>query len=74
MTLKDAILKVKVLDRTELDERLMRSTVKLENDLTVSSIRIDKKFRTEHTKKQLEEADFGWVFDCPGIEVEEVEE
>lgn len=29
MTLKDAILKVKVLDRTELDERLMRSTVKL---------------------------------------------
>lgn len=26
-----------------------------------------------HTKKELEEADFGWVFDCPGIEVEEVE-
>ena len=26
-----------------------------------------------HTRKQLEEADFGWVFDCPGIEVEEVE-
>lgn len=27
-----------------------------------------------HTKKQLEEAGFGWVFDCPGVEVEEVEE
>ena len=26
-----------------------------------------------HTRKELEEADFGWVFDCPGIEVEEVE-
>lgn len=26
-----------------------------------------------HTRKQLEEAGFGWVFDCPGIEVEEVE-
>lgn len=26
-----------------------------------------------HTRKQLEEADFGWVFDCPGIEIEEVE-
>ena len=26
-----------------------------------------------HTKKELEEADFGWVFDCPGIEIEEVE-
>ena len=25
------------------------------------------------TKRQLEEADFGWVFDCPGIEIEEVE-
>ena len=26
-----------------------------------------------HTHKELEEADFGWVFDCPGIEIEEVE-
>ena len=25
------------------------------------------------TRKELEEADFSWVFDCPGIEVEEVE-
>ena len=25
------------------------------------------------TKKELEEANFGWVFDCPGIEIEEVE-
>ncbi|WP_314436914.1 DUF1642 domain-containing protein [uncultured Streptococcus sp.] len=30
-------------------------------------------FRTKFTRKQLEEADFGWVFDCPGIEIEEVE-
>lgn len=28
--------------------------------------------RREHTRKQLEDAGFGWVFDCPGIEVEEV--
>lgn len=27
-----------------------------------------------HTRKQLEEAGFGWMFDCKGIEVEEVEE
>lgn len=26
-----------------------------------------------HTRKELEEAGFGWVFDCPGVEVEEVE-
>lgn len=25
------------------------------------------------TKKELEDADFGWVFDCEGIEVQEVE-
>lgn len=28
----------------------------------------------EHTRKQLEEAGFGWVFDCEGIEIEEVTE
>lgn len=30
-------------------------------------------YRTKHTRKQLEEAGFGWVFDCEGIEIEEVE-
>ncbi|WP_097289830.1 DUF1642 domain-containing protein [Escherichia coli] len=30
--------------------------------------------KTKHTRKELEEAGFGWVFDCPGIEIEEVEE
>ena len=43
------------------------------NAWTLYSITLDKKFRTEHTKKQLEDAGFGWVFDCPGIEIEEVE-
>ena len=32
-----------------------------------------KGFRVEHTRKELEDADFGWVFDCPGVEVKEVE-
>lgn len=27
-----------------------------------------------HTQKELEEAGFGWVFDCEGIEIEEVTE
>lgn len=44
------------------------------NAWTLSSIKLDKKFRSEHTKKQLEQANFGWVFDCPGIEIEEVTE
>jgi hypothetical protein len=28
---------------------------------------------TNFTRKELEDADFGWVFDCPGIKIEEVE-
>lgn len=27
----------------------------------------------EHTKEELEQAGFGWVFDCEGVKVEEVE-
>lgn len=33
-----------------------------------------KPYHTKHTRKELEDAGFGWVFDCPGIEIEEVEE
>ena len=40
----------------------------------LTEIKRDKKFRTEHTKKQLEEGGFGEVFDSPLFEVEEVEE
>ena len=29
--------------------------------------------RPTFTRKELEEADFGWVFSCPGVEVKEVE-
>lgn len=29
--------------------------------------------KTKFTRKELEDADFGWVFDCPGVEVKEVE-
>ena len=32
-----------------------------------------EEFRLHHTRKELEEAGFGWVFDCPGIEIEEME-
>ncbi|MDG7853723.1 DUF1642 domain-containing protein [Streptococcus pneumoniae] len=31
-------------------------------------------YKAHHTRKELEDAGFGWVFDCEGIEVEEVEE
>ena len=31
-----------------------------------------ERFRAHHTRKELEDADFGWVFSCPGVEVKEV--
>ena len=31
-------------------------------------------YRTHHTRKELEEAGFGWVFNCEGIEIKEVTE
>ena len=46
---------------------------KIENKWTIESRMEIDEIRTEHTRKQLEEAGFGWVFDCPGIEIEEVE-
>ena len=32
-----------------------------------------EEYRTHHTRKELEQAGFGWVFNCPGVEIEEVE-
>lgn len=43
------------------------------NAWCLTELKTDKKFRMTHTRKQLEDAGFGWVFDCPGIEIEEVE-
>lgn len=40
----------------------------------VTYVRPDDNPHNCHTHKELEEAGFGWVFDCPGIEIEEVEE
>lgn len=35
---------------------------------------LQSRLRSKFTRTELEEAGFDWVFDCPGIEVEEVEE
>lgn len=71
------------LDGYEVEEE-KRYTVKLtitkqylyrrDNDFTfVTYTRPDDNPTLCHTRKELEEANFGWVFDCPGIEIEEVE-
>nr|DAS76966.1 MAG TPA: Protein of unknown function (DUF1642) [Caudoviricetes sp.] len=56
----------------ESDDFNYLNFIKFQHAWVLSSLKIDKKFRTEHTRKELEEAGFGWVFDCPGIEIEEV--
>lgn len=53
----------KYLNRdTKTQSRLFASKTELE------------RFRAHHTHKELEDADFGWVFDCEGVEVKEVDE
>lgn len=68
-----------VLDGYEIEEE-KRYFVKLKNiddylNTTETGFHFYNKWRNNETftRKELEEADFGWVFDCPGIEIEEVE-
>ena len=68
-------------------EKEKRYSVKIkgeiEENLLVYGLGIDRYFfartydsskRNGHTRKELEQAGFDWVFDCEGIEIEEVEE
>ena len=73
------------LDGYEVEEeKRYRVKIKgeIEENLLVYGLGIERYFfartydsskRGEHTRKELEEAGFGWVFDCEGIEIEEVE-
>lgn len=63
-------------------EQEKRYTVKLKNtdDYLVKTNNDDYHFynniyiqNRKHTRKELEDAGFGWVFDCEGVEVQEVE-
>lgn len=45
-----------------------------ENKWTIESSAETDAISTKHTRKELESAGFGWVFDCPGIEIEEVKD
>ena len=73
------------LDGYEVEEeKRYRVKIKgeIEENLLVYGLGIERYFfartydsskRGEHTRKELEEAGFGWVLDCTGIEIEEVE-
>lgn len=45
----------------------------LSNTWKLRSLGSFGELRKHHTRKELKEAGFGWVFDCPGIDVEEVD-
>ena len=45
---------------------------KQSKDWLFSSQEENSAYKTKHTRKELEEAGFGWVFSCEGIEVEKV--
>ena len=50
----------------------------LKKDLTyqeyyTGGTHVNNSISIEHTRKELEDADFGWVFNCEGVEVKEVE-
>lgn len=69
------------LDGYEVEQE-KRYEVKLKNtdDYLVKTNNNDYRFynniyttRRKHTREEIEKAGFGWVFDCSGIEVEEVE-
>lgn len=63
---------VKIIGITDYNSYL--NYHKGENKWTIESCVETDEIRTKHTRKELEEAGFGWVFDCEGIEIEEVEE
>lgn len=70
------------LDGYEVEQE-KRYEVKLKNtdDYLVKTNNNDYRFynniyttRRKHTREEIEKSGFGWVFDCPGMEVEEVAE
>lgn len=67
------------LDGYEVEEKRYTVKIKAVDQYLVSAKDenflgfLTSKLRTYFTRKELEEAGFGWVFDCLGMEVEEVE-
>ncbi|HIH2980827.1 TPA: DUF1642 domain-containing protein [Streptococcus pneumoniae] len=68
------------LDGYEVEEEKRYTVVMKETKQPLYYNAVDKKLffsmgglATKFTRKQLEEAGLGWVFDCEGIEIEEVE-
>lgn len=66
---KDTKYKVKLKGAREFNRYLNRDANK---DFLFADERESGAFKTQFTRKELERSDFGWVFSCEGIEIEEV--
>ena len=62
---------VKIIGITDYNSYL--NYRKAEKAWTIESKMEIDAIRTNHTYEELEQAGFGWVFDCEGIEIEEVD-
>lgn len=65
---KRYLVKIKCLN----EEYKYLNYFKVDREWLFSQKEETKEYRTTHTRKELEEAGFGWVFSCEGIEIEEV--
>lgn len=79
----ETLVKMKLYGYTVEKEKryLVKIKGEIEENLLVYGLGIDRYFfartydsskRNGHTKKELEQAGFDWVFDCEGIEIEEM--
>lgn len=68
---KEKRYRVKVKNMPERDSALNRD--KKTGQFMFSNPEENSIYDTKFTRKELEDAGFGWVFDCPGIKIEEVE-
>lgn len=69
---KQRYYRVRFKDIASIDDYYLNYNT-LTKSWYIDSILENEMFRTSFTKEELEEADFGWVFNCPGVEVKEVE-
>lgn len=69
---KQRYYRVRFKDIASIDDYYLNYNT-LTKSWYIDSILENEMFRTSFTKEELEEADFGWVFNCPVVEVKEVE-
>lgn len=69
---KQRYYRVRFKDIASIDDYYLNYNT-LTKSWYIDSILENEMFRTSFTKEELEEAGFGWVFNCPVVEVKEVE-